>query len=42
MLERASPDYEEPSKNVGNEGVLAVLPKNNARAAENRGQCARC
>ncbi len=37
MATRASPDYEEPAKNVGDEGVAPVLPKNKARAGENRG-----
>jgi hypothetical protein len=37
MATRASPDYEEPNKNVADQGVPTVLPKNKARAAENRG-----
>jgi hypothetical protein len=37
MATRASRDYEEPAKNVGNEGVPTVLSKSKARAGETRG-----
>ena len=37
MATRASPDYEEPAKNVADQGTPAVLSKNKARAGENRG-----
>ncbi len=37
MAERASADYEQPEKNVANMPDPVVLPKNKARAAENRG-----
>lgn len=37
MATRASRDYEEPAKDVGNQGAATVLSKNKARAGENRG-----
>jgi hypothetical protein len=35
--ERASADYEEPTKNVANQPDPVTLPTNKARQAENRG-----